>query len=203
MSTIRLVWYRPGMPYDSAATRARLVDAAYREFSERGLAGARVDRIASVAQANKQAIYAYFGSKDDLFDAVMADRLGVLADAVPFSPDDLPGYAGALFDALTSAPDLMRLTAWRTLERDDVTPGEVESHLSKARALRTALGLPDDDTAVDLLEIVIAVSTAWLTIAPALKTAGGTAPAARRTAHRAAVVASAAAVVGHFAAAQR
>lgn len=198
MSTSRLVWYLRCMPYDSAATRARLLDAAYREFSERGLAGARVDRIATVAQANKQAIYAYFGSKDDLFDAVMADRLSVLADAVPFAPDDLPGYAGALFDALTSAPDLMRLTAWRSLERDDVTPGEVDSHLSKARALRATLGLPDDDTAVDVLEIVIAISTAWLTIAPGLKTAAGTAPAARRAAHRAAVVAAASAIVSHF-----
>jgi AcrR family transcriptional regulator len=186
------------MPYDSAATRARLLDAAYREFSERGLAGARVDRIASVAQANKQAIYAYFGSKDDLFDAVLADRLSVLADSAPFSPDDLPGYAGALFDALTSAPDLMRLTRWRSLERDDVTPGEVESHLSKALLLKAVLGLPDDDTAVDVLEIVIALSTAWLTVAPGLKTAGGTDPSNRREAHRAAVVAAATAIVNHF-----
>jgi AcrR family transcriptional regulator len=45
-----------GLPYDSA-TRARLLDAAYAEFSERGLAGARVERIAAVASANKQAIY--------------------------------------------------------------------------------------------------------------------------------------------------
>ena len=37
------------------------------EFSAYGIAGARVDRIASAAKANKQAIYAYFGSKDALF----------------------------------------------------------------------------------------------------------------------------------------
>ena len=55
------------MAYDSAATRARLLDAAHSEFAERGLAGARVDRIAAAAQANKQAIYAYFGSKEQLF----------------------------------------------------------------------------------------------------------------------------------------
>jgi len=77
------------MPYDSAATRARLLDAAYREFSDQGLAGARVDRIAAAARANKQAIYAYFGSKEDLFDAVLTHRLGELADAVPLTPDDL------------------------------------------------------------------------------------------------------------------
>jgi AcrR family transcriptional regulator len=82
------------MAYDSAATRAPLLDAAYAEFSERGLAGARVERIAAVAWANKQAIYAYFGSKAGLFDAVIAARLGLLSDTVPFTPDDLPGYAG-------------------------------------------------------------------------------------------------------------
>jgi AcrR family transcriptional regulator len=188
------------VPYDSAATRARLLDAAYLEFSERGLAGARVDRIAAVAKANKQAIYAYYGSKDNLFDAVLADRLSVLADSVPFAPDDLPGYAGALFDALTAAPDLMRLTRWRSLERDDATPGEVESHLDKARSLRAALRLPDDDTAVDVLEIVIAISTAWLTVAPGLKSANGTDATKRHQTHRAAVVAAASAVVDRFAA---
>lgn len=59
------------MSYDSAATRARLLDAAFREFSDRGLAGARVDRIATAASANQQSTYAYFGSKDDLFVAAL------------------------------------------------------------------------------------------------------------------------------------
>src|ERR1700733_3165103 len=103
------------MPYDSAATRSRLLDAAYREFSEQGLAGAPVDRIATAARANKKANLPHFGAQEDLFDAVLTHRLGELADAVPLTPDDLPGYAGALFDALNDAPDLLRLTRWRGL----------------------------------------------------------------------------------------
>jgi AcrR family transcriptional regulator len=178
------------MPYDSAATRARLLDAAYHEFSERGLAGARVDRIAAAASANKQAIYAYFGSKDNLFDAVLDDRISVLADTVPYTPDDLPGYAGALFDALNATPELLRLTRWRGLERDDAAPREIESHLAKAVALRTALGLPDDRTAVDVFEIVVAISTAWSTVPPGLRAVGGEDPEERRAAHRAMVVAA-------------
>jgi AcrR family transcriptional regulator len=177
------------MAYDSAATRARLLDAAYAEFSERGLAGARVERIAAVASANKQAIYAYFGSKDGLFDATLADRLGVLADTVPFTPDDLPGYAGALFDALNESPELVRLTQWRALERAVTSPAEVESHLGKARDLRAALDLPGDSAAVDLLEIVIAMSGAWSTIADGLRAIGGADEKSRRAQHRAAVVA--------------
>lgn len=176
------------MPYDSDATRGRLLDAAYREFSDRGLAGARVDRIATMAKANKQAIYAYFGSKEHLFDAVLADRLGVLADAAPYTPEDLAGYAGALFDALCATPDLLRLTQWRHLERDDATPGEIESHQDKAEALRTAMNLPDRSTAVDILEIVVAISSAWLNMPDGLKAVGGLDRPARQLAHRAVVV---------------
>jgi AcrR family transcriptional regulator len=176
------------MPYDSTATRARLLDAAYDEFSARGLAGARVDRIAAAANANKQAIYAYFGSKDDLFDAVLGARLSVLADTVPYAPEDLPAYAGALFDALADAPDLLRLTHWHRLERDDAAPGVVPSHLAKALDLQKVLDLSDDRTAIDVLEIVVAISGAWWSVPEALRTVGGLDPLKRRKAHRDVVV---------------
>ncbi|MCO8269233.1 TetR family transcriptional regulator [Actinoplanes sp. TRM 88003] len=179
------------MGYDSAATRSRLLDAAYDEFVERGLAGARVDRIAAAAQANKQAIYAYFGSKENLFDAVLAARLGVLADEAPFDPDDLPGYAGALFDALAATPGLMRLTQWSRLERSDATPGEIESHRAKAQAVRKALDLPDDLAATDILEIVIAIATTWVNMPAGLKTT----TSARQRIHRATVVAATEAII--------
>ena len=48
-----------------------LLDAATVEFSLRGLDGARIDRIAERAGVNKRLIYYYFGSKDDLFLAVL------------------------------------------------------------------------------------------------------------------------------------
>jgi AcrR family transcriptional regulator len=62
------------MAYDAAATRSRLIEAAVREFAAYGLAGARVDRIAAAAAANKRAIYDYFRSKEGLFDAAV-DRV--------------------------------------------------------------------------------------------------------------------------------
>ncbi|MEO3925449.1 hypothetical protein ABGB07_16495 [Micromonosporaceae bacterium B7E4] len=130
---------------------------------------------------------------------MLADRLGVLADTVPFTPDDLPGYAGALFDALNATPELIRLTRWRALERDDATPGEIDSHLAKARALRTSMGLPGDAIAVDILEIVIAISGAWAGIAVQLRAAEGGDGEQRRRAHREVVVAAVAAIVRKFA----
>jgi AcrR family transcriptional regulator len=52
----------PGrMTYDPESTKTKFLDPAFAEFVEHGLAGARVDRIATTAGANKQAIYAYFG----------------------------------------------------------------------------------------------------------------------------------------------
>src|ERR1700761_7077700 len=128
------------MAYDSAATRARLLSAAHDEFALVGFAGARVDRISAAAGANKQAIYAYFGSKEALFDAVLQSRLTVLADAVPFTPDDIPGYAGALFDELTSEAGLQRLTQWKALERPEASAAELAGHLSQAQAIADRYG---------------------------------------------------------------
>ncbi len=52
-------------------TRLRILDAALIEFTEKGFAGARVEEIAARANANKRMIYAYFGSKEDLWLAVL------------------------------------------------------------------------------------------------------------------------------------
>jgi AcrR family transcriptional regulator len=52
--------------------------------------GARVDRIAAAAQANKRLIYDYFGAKDGLFDAVADAHIDRIVDAVPIDAADLP-----------------------------------------------------------------------------------------------------------------
>ncbi len=44
------------MVRDAEATKKRLLDAAAAEFAEFGIAGARVDRIALAAKANKSMI---------------------------------------------------------------------------------------------------------------------------------------------------
>ena len=70
------------MAWDTERTKRLLLDAATTEFSEHGLAGARVDRIAAAAGVNKERIYQYFGKKDDLFAAVLAHRLRSSMDEV-------------------------------------------------------------------------------------------------------------------------
>lgn len=53
------------------ATRQRILDAALTEFAANGLAGARVDEIALRSGANKRMLYAYFGSKEELWLTVL------------------------------------------------------------------------------------------------------------------------------------
>jgi AcrR family transcriptional regulator len=64
---------RPGaaLARDADASRARILAAATGEFARHGLSGARVDRIAARAKANKRMLYYYFGRKEDLFLAVL------------------------------------------------------------------------------------------------------------------------------------
>ncbi|KXO97912.1 TetR/AcrR family transcriptional regulator [Tsukamurella pseudospumae] len=126
---------------DADATRARLLDAATVEFAEHGLAGARVDRIAAGAEANKQLIYAYFGNKRSLFDAVIEFRVADLLETVPFTAEDLPGYAVRLRAFNRAHPELLRLVLWHTLE----CPGELleleftsGSNATKIAALQAA-----------------------------------------------------------------
>src|SRR3954465_9937812 len=55
----------------SAETRAKILDAALREFSANGLAGARMDQIASIAGVNKALLYYHFDSKENLYVAAV------------------------------------------------------------------------------------------------------------------------------------
>ena len=58
---------------DAEATKARILEAAKKEFAKNGLGGARVDDIAEKAKANKRMIYHYFESKEGLFQTVLEE----------------------------------------------------------------------------------------------------------------------------------
>jgi AcrR family transcriptional regulator len=58
------------------STRDDILRSARAEFAKAGLSGARVDKIAENSGANKRMIYHYFGSKEQLFAAVVEDAYG-------------------------------------------------------------------------------------------------------------------------------
>jgi AcrR family transcriptional regulator len=59
---------------DPERTRRKILHAATEEFARYGLGGARVDRIAARAGANKRMLYYYFRDKDNLFLAALEGR---------------------------------------------------------------------------------------------------------------------------------
>jgi AcrR family transcriptional regulator len=97
-------------------TRRCLLDAAGRVFARRGLAQASVDEIAADAGFTKGAVYANFGSKDELFlemlDAMFALRLEEMDRAL--STDEPPEAqarvaARDFIDHLAMDPEWSRL----------------------------------------------------------------------------------------------
>ncbi|MET8756166.1 TetR family transcriptional regulator [Streptomyces sp. NPDC004667] len=174
------------MARDSSATKARILAAAFDEFAEYGIAGARVDRIADTAGANKRMIYVYYGNKEGLFDQVLLQAVEQGAESVPFDARNLPRYAGAIFDHLTADPRLVRLVMWKRLERPEATALEAEAYARKAASLAAAQRDgrvdPTHDPA-DLLILVLGLAQAWYTT-----TGGGGSAEEHRSGHRAAVV---------------
>ena len=80
-------------------TRTRILDAAVREFSENGLAGARTEQIAEAAGVNKALLYYYFKGKNALYAAALEWIAEVCATAIPAE--------GYVFRALTTTSRLM------------------------------------------------------------------------------------------------
>jgi AcrR family transcriptional regulator len=99
-------------------TRERILHAATEEFAEHGFAGARLARIATTAQANKERLYHYFGNKEALFDAVLDDAARRIEEAEPFAADDIGGYVAAMIDFHRANPDLMKLLLAEADHRD-------------------------------------------------------------------------------------
>jgi AcrR family transcriptional regulator len=165
---------------NSTATRERLLDAATAEFAAHGIAGARVDRIARAARVNKQLIYAYFGSKDALFDAALADSCTALMENVPFDSDDIPGYVGRLFDYVVEHPAVYRLVTWAGLERPTaVAEFDADSYGAKLRAITEAQrdGRLDATLApADLLAMTIGLAGAWFSASQAIRAFDSTDP---------------------------
>jgi AcrR family transcriptional regulator len=105
------------MAYDADDTRRRILAAATAEFAERGLAGARVDRIATAAACSKERLYAHVGDKESLFTAVLNHSFAQLGEAASADFASVEDFAVAVFDHLVENPANQRLLAWARLEQ--------------------------------------------------------------------------------------
>jgi len=112
---------------DPESTKHRIFNAAVEEFAEHGSAGARVDRIAAKAQANKESIYRYFGTKDELLRRVIDQYLDERGEQMVPQTRELPVYAGDLVELHAEHPEFLRMSLWEALEfGDELDPGTFE-----------------------------------------------------------------------------
>lgn len=160
---------------DPEATKARIFEAAVAEFARHGIAGARIDRIASEAKANKQLIYAYFGNKAELFTQVLGRSMLDLAVQLPVDPDDIEGWIDRLMDYHEAHPEVLRLLFWEGLEYGTAElPDETERqqhYAFKVAALQDGQDrgvVTDAIPARDLLFLLVAMAN-WGVVVPQMR----------------------------------
>ena len=172
LSTDQSVIYNESMRRDIQKTKKRLLEAATNEFAQRGIAGARVDRIAELAGCSKALIYDYFGNKDQLFDAVYDALVVAFVQEVPIDPADLAGYAGRLFDQYQACPEILRLSAWDILERGGAgtrLEAVQVANQNKIAAIEQAQcngRVSDRWSPAELLLLITSISMMWMFVTP-------------------------------------
>lgn len=160
---------------DPEATRARIFDAAVTEFARYGIAGARIDRIAAEAKANKQLIYAYFGNKAELFTQVLQKTMLDLAVSVPVDADDLEGWIDRVMDYHAAHPEVLRLLFWEGMEYGVTElPDEAERQAHYREKISVVQDgqdrgvISDAIPAADLLFLLIALAN-WTAVVPQMR----------------------------------
>jgi AcrR family transcriptional regulator len=114
----------PRRQRDPEQTRAEILQVAADEFAEHGFAGARVDRIAAQIRTTKRMIYYYFGSKDDLYLAVLERAYAAIRRAEQeIDVDHLDPIAAIrrlaelTFDHHEAHPSFLRLVSIENIHR--------------------------------------------------------------------------------------
>jgi AcrR family transcriptional regulator len=155
------------MARDPEATKRRIFESAFYEFARYGIAGARVDRIAKGARANKQLIYAYFGGKQELFDQVATEVVARWQREVHFDAQRLPEFAGEAYDFFAAHPEVVRLGEWRALDPPD-SPGRIpaieEAIAGQIAGIKKAQAAGHVDRtfpADELLAMILAITRTW------------------------------------------
>lgn len=141
-----------GRRRDAAATQQALLDAAAKLFAERGFDRTTVRDIAGEAGVNQALLFRYFGSKEALFEAVIArDGREQLATT---PPERL--FSASLRSILAPEGNRTLETYLRSSGSDGVAAGiRQEIGEEYARVLATLTDAPDAELRADL-------ALAWL-----------------------------------------
>lgn len=105
-------------------SKQRILQAAEAEFAEKGIYGARVDKIAADAEINKRMLYAYFGDKETLYKVILSQVYKRMENVEREIVDCR--YTGkvliekiicAYFDFLKSNPTFVNILMWENLNQ--------------------------------------------------------------------------------------
>ncbi|MET7462730.1 TetR family transcriptional regulator [Nonomuraea sp. NPDC005501] len=134
---------------DAERTKAEILEVAQREFARRGYTGARVDEIAELMRTTKRMIYYYYGSKEQLYIAVLekaytevrsVERMVDVAHLAPV--DAIRTLAELTFDHHDAHREFIKLVAIENIHHAE--------HIRKSVVLAN-LGTP----ALDLIERIL------------------------------------------------
>lgn len=126
---------------NAEASREDILEAATEEFADKGLSGARIDRIAEKTRTSKRMIYYYFASKDALYRAVLQREYTHIRrqeEAMQLSrlkPDEaLAKLVRQTFDFHVQRPTFVRLVMNENIHR-----AEHLKHVTGLKSLNKAM----------------------------------------------------------------
>ena len=126
-------------------TRELIMTTALEMFAEKGFHGTKVDAIATVAQVNKQRIYAYFGSKSGLFEqclvTVFAEINHFESETLELSIDNLSCISEVLLREYMALhdkyPQFQRMLTWANLEGSEFVDKLLDIKSENFKTVRT------------------------------------------------------------------
>lgn len=129
---------------DPERTKADIIEVATHEFSEKGLAGARIDEIAERTRTSKRMIYYYFESKEGLYRAVLEDsyrRIRAIEATLDLEHrrpmEALARHVRFTFDYHLANPDFIRLVMVENIHRGEHIAQLSSTQQSGMAAIRT------------------------------------------------------------------
>ena len=143
------------------ALRSAIFDAAMTEFAEKGFAGARVERIASAAGANRAMLYYYYGSKNRLFSQVLAAACARCLPGAGPLPGDPIEWLLAWCQRGDRDDRLLRVVEWAIIERRFISGSEMAG---AAQTLLALVGGPHEHSMAVRLSGWVLVAAAVLPI---------------------------------------
>jgi TetR/AcrR family transcriptional regulator len=162
------------VPRDPVSTRATILAAAERAFSEKGFGGTSMRDVATYAGVHQSLIHHHFGSKQDLWLAMMrrsnerylARQLPHLDDPGELDAETLPRALRIDFDYWRENAALLRLQTWAALEGTELAGDERDAlyrpFVEAAQALQKSGHVRSDIDPLSLICVGAAAVSFWL-----------------------------------------